>query len=508
MSESPVTVREVERKLRVHGKFRLPDFSPESSGVARIEQQEVRHLHAVYYDIEDLRLFRWGVTLRRREGGEDAGWHLKLPVAGGDGTTRDEVRMPLSAGEKGQVPESLANIVLPLTRSGRLTAIVELRTERKPFALIDSLGTEFAELTDDLVSVMDDEALVMRFREIEVEEQVAGADLTPVVEALIAAGAEPVQESKAAAALGPVTHEPPDVLEAEPVTPDQPAGDLIVSLLRRYARAFIQHDIGVRRDLPDAVHQMRVSARRLRSALKAFGPLVDPEWADKLRAELGWAAGELGLARDTEVLLERLDRDADNLGGDDAKVVRAVIDPRLRTRLDEAREHAIASLSTRRHVELLDLLVEAARQPMLTPKSTKPARRVFPRLVERAYRRLADRVERLELSGPAQDWHEARIAAKRARYSAEAVVSVFGGPARELSRALEQVTELLGEHQDACVAQDVLREMAQVDSVDGRTGFALGLLHEHEFEEELHARLEFQRVWPQVEEVHDRLTLV
>jgi hypothetical protein len=64
------------------------------------------------------------------------------------------------------------------------------------------------------------------------------------------------------------------------------------------------------------------------------------------------------------------------------------------------------------------------------------------------------------------------------------------------------VTDVLGEHQDACVAQDVIREIASQPDVDGETGFALGLLHEHEFEEELHNRIAFGGIWPEVKKVH------
>lgn len=502
MSDAPDTHREVERKLRVHGLFRLPDLTAQDAGVARVVRQEKRELDAVYYDTSDLRLFRWGVTLRRREGGGDAGWHLKLPVEGSGGVARDELRLPLAAGAPGAVPEQLANIVFPLSRGVKLKAIVQLQTHRTPYLLYDALGTVIAELVDDVVSVMDGDDLVMRFREIEVEQLVEAADIEPVVAVLVANGGVPEAQAKAAVALGPATRKPPDVLEPAPVGRDDPAGDLVVALLRRYVRAFILQDVRLRRDLPDAVHQMRVAARRLRSALKAFAPLVDAEWSEQLRAELGWAASELGMARDTEVLMTRLDRDAENLGSGDAKRVRSVIDPRLASRLDDARGDALASLLSKRHRRLLDSLVAAADAPKLTPLAAQSAQSVFPNLVESSFRRLAKRVRLLEISGPAEAWHEARIAAKRARYSAEAVVPVFGAPARELAAAVELVTELLGDHQDACVAQDVLREMAGSTAVDGYTGFALGLLHEHEFEEELHARLEFEKIWPRVVKVH------
>lgn len=502
MSAGPQTHREVERKLRVHGLFKLPELATEATGVSRVVRQEVRHLDAVYYDSAELRLFRWGVTLRRREGGGDAGWHLKLPVEGSGGTARDEMRLPLKAGAQGSVPDQLADIVFPFTRGAKLKTVVALQTQRTPYLLYDALGTVVAELVDDVVSVLDGDDLVMRFREIEVEQLVDSVDLDPIVAVLMANGGVPETQAKAAVALGPATRQPPDVLPPEPVGRTQPAGDLVTAILRRYTRAFIQQDVRVRRDLPDAVHQMRVAARRLRSALKAFAPLVDAQWAEHLRTELGWAASELGLARDTEVLLTRLDRDSANLSGGDAERVRAVIDPRLRDRLDDARDEALASLLSKRHGLLLDALVEAAAEPMLTEAALRPADVVFPKLVEKSFRRLSGRVAQLEVSGPAEAWHEARIAAKRARYSAEAVISVFGKPARELAAALELVTELLGEHQDACVAQDVLREMAASAVVDGYTGFALGLLHEHEFEEELHARLEFEKVWPRVVKVH------
>lgn len=499
---SPNTVREVEVKLRVHGLFKLPDLVAADTEVARAKRQVVREMRAIYHDTRDLRLFRWGVTLRRREGGNDAGWHMKLPVKGVTDGVRDELQLPLDAGEVGVVPDALASIVLPYVRDEALIPIAEVRTERTPYLLYNAEGTAIAEMVDDRVAVIDDGVEVERYREIEVEALVDGAPLEGIVNVLIDAGATRSTLSKAAAALGPDADGPPNVLEPASVGPDDSAREAITAFLRKYIRAFITQDVRVRRDLPDSVHQMRVAARRLRSGLKAFGPLVDEEWAQHLRSELGWAAGELGAARDTEVLLERLDRHAEHLGSRDAALVRGVIDPQLSQRLESARDRAIKSLSTPRHLALLNELVSAAAMPRVTELGNSASKDVLPELVDRSFRRLARRVKQLELEGPAEVWHEARISAKRARYSAEAVSGVFGGPAKRLADALSEVTEILGDHQDACIAQDVLREMAATDGIDGRTGFALGLLHEHEFETELHNRLEFKRIWPHVRRVH------
>ncbi len=499
------TVREVELKLRVHGLFQLPDLVAIETGVSRTTKQVTRQLYAVYHDTADLRLFRWGITLRRRVGGTDAGWHMKLPVADADLGVRDEIRLPLDAGEVGAVPAELRDIVFPLTRGALLEPIATLQTDRTPYLLYDGEGIAFAELVDDTVSILDGDQVVARFRELEVEALIPDAPLQPVVDALAASGAVPGHESKAATALGPATKGPPDVAKPGAVGPDDPASAALVALLRRHIRAFMLQDVRVRRDLPDSVHQMRVAARRLRSGLKAFGSLVDPIWAENLRTELAIAASELGVARDTEVLMGRLDKHAEELGEPDAHLVRAVIDPRLRERLAQARSDALRSLLGPRHQALLESLVQAARSPQFTPMADLPSREVLPPLVERAYRRLARQVNELRLEGPAEQWHAVRIAAKRARYAADAVTNVFGSPAKQLANVLAGVTEVLGEHQDACVAQDVLREMAATASIDGRTGFALGLLHEHEFEEELHARLEFERLWPGVRLVHKKV---
>ena len=82
-------VRETERKYEVTDGVELPGWAG-LAGVQSLVGPEEQTLEAVYYDTEDLRLARAGVTLRRRRGGDDPGWHLKLP-AGGD--SHDEVRV-------------------------------------------------------------------------------------------------------------------------------------------------------------------------------------------------------------------------------------------------------------------------------------------------------------------------------------------------------------------------------------------------------------------------------
>jgi CHAD domain-containing protein len=119
-------------------------------------------------------------------------------------------------------------------------------------------------------------------------------------------------------------------------------------------------------------------------------------------------------------------------------------------------------------------------------------------MVAKSFRRLSRDVAGLHIDSAAEPWHETRIAAKKARYAAELVAPVFGEPAKRLAKALADVTENLGDHQDCHVAQQELRRISLLPDVDGATGFALGLLHAAEEERELSLREDFTMIWPPV----------
>ncbi|RKS80016.1 CHAD domain-containing protein [Motilibacter peucedani] len=492
------TYREVERKFRVHGLFRVPDLAG-AGPVATTQEREVLQLAASYHDTSDLRLAREGVTLRRREGGHDAGWHLKLPVGELGSGARDELRLPLEAGAVGSVPTELRELVTAYTRGAELRVVATLRTERTPLALLDAEGAELAELTDDTVSVVDGERVLVRFRELELEEH---AELEPgaldeVVARLGRAGAVPGEfVSKAVRALGPLATAPSDVPEPPEVSPKSPAEVLVRRHLATHVRALRVADLGVRRGEDDAVHQMRVSARRLRSGLRVFRPLLDREWADALRAELGWMAEELGAARDLEVLRERLEAATSWLPDSvEPLAARTLVDTTLTERFDRAREEALEALRSERYTALLDALVAAAAEPKLTEAAAEPCASALPPLVSAAWKRLAKDAKHLHLEGHDDDWHETRKAAKQVRYACDAVAPALGRPAKALAKQVTRVTELLGEHQDAAIAADVLVELAAGPHVSGRAGFALGLMHRDQRDAVHLARVEFGHVW-------------
>jgi CHAD domain-containing protein len=462
-----------------------------------VRQDDEILLEAAYHDTQDVRLVRWGATLRRRTGGSDEGWHLKLPVEGAGPGVRDEISLPLGAGEVGQVPGGIADVVRALVREAPIRHLASVRTRRRPYALLDGDGHQVAELADDHVDVLEGEKVVRSYHEIEVEAKGPAAEdlLESVVTLLVDAGGTPSTEGKGAAALGIRAGGAPDVVVPPWPGPKDPAGEAVRCILAENVRKFLLEDVRVRRDLPDSVHQMRVAARTLRSALRTFRTLVDREWADLLRDELHWAADAVGAVRDAEVHLASLEEHAQALPREEAARAVPALDRWLKERLAQAREAALGELRSERHLRLLVDLVEAARAPRLTSNARDDAKDVFPALVEKTAKRLTKAADALSLESPVQDWHKTRIRAKRARYAAEAVAPVLGSAAEKWGEAIEEITDLLGDQHDCVVAQEMLRELVEQPDLDGPTGYALGLLNGVEAERERAYREQFADLW-------------
>jgi inorganic triphosphatase YgiF len=188
---------EIEQKFDVDEDFARPDFGA-LGGVLHEDvtaAEPARYqLAATYFDTPDERLAANKITLRRRTGGVDDGWHLKLPVGAG---TRREIHAPLG-GDGSEVPERLAATVADVTGSLPLAPIATLDTERTVVTLIGHDGRVLAEIADDMVTARrlsgsgSNAGQPLRWREIEVEVPVAAPALQrAAAELLRAAGARP-----------------------------------------------------------------------------------------------------------------------------------------------------------------------------------------------------------------------------------------------------------------------------------------------------------------------------
>jgi CHAD domain-containing protein len=482
------SVNETERKYEAPGGTALPHLA-DLPGVAAVAGPEEQHLEAVYYDTADLRLARAGLTLRRRTGGDDAGWHLKLPV-GVD--TREEVRLPPGRAAK-RPPKQLGSLVQVHARGNELEPVARIRTTRQRWQLVDEKGQLITEVVEDEVSgqSLADGSPVDTWREIEVELGERGdVEMLDRVEARLADAG--IKRSTSSAKLTrlladrmPATTPPP--------TGGKSAGDVVLSYLRAQADALKHQDPRVRREEHDAVHQLRVATRRMRSALQAFGPIVEREETRALTDELKWLAGTLGEARDLEVLRARFE---DGLAALEPELVLGPVQAQLARHFapleTAAHKSAVAALDSDRYFALLDAVDALVADPPFTPLARKNAAKVLPELIDKTYRRLAKRAESAHDDA---GLHEARKAAKRLRYAVEVSEPRFGKPAKKYRKKLKAVQQLLGEHQDGVVARPMLRELGAKAHADGGNGFTFGLLHGRETAAAQYVEDRFPSVW-------------
>jgi CHAD domain-containing protein len=466
---------EIERKYEADIATVLPDLAG-LPGVAAESGPEEIQLEAEYYDTEDLRLLRAGITLRRRRGGSDEGWHLKLP-AGPD--TRQELHRPLGRGRA--VPAEFARLVRVHARTAPLGPVARIGTVRRQRLLLDAAGASLAQVADDTVSAQSMGAVttLSQWREIEVE-------LTGGSRKLLAAADRRLRE----AGLRPPGYgaKLERALDGRlpPPLPRPPAGGLagqvVLAYLSEQAAALKAWDPQVRRDEPEAVHQMRVASRRLRSALQTFRGVLPPARTGHLRGELKWLGQVLGAARDGEVLAGHLAGLLEQVPPDlMLGPVRATVTEHLAPRLAGARRAALRALDSPRYLALLDDLDALIASPPDERAAASPAWTLRAD-VARAYRRLrrAARIAEGLADGPELDTalHETRKAAKRARYAADALVPSAGQPAERFAARMQALQSVLGDHHDTVVARAAIRDLGIRAHLAGDNAFTFGLLFE------------------------------
>jgi CHAD domain-containing protein len=432
-----------------------------------------RAFDTTYHDTRDLRLARHSITLRRRTENGTGLWQLKIP----NGAARIELEV---AGPSESAPSELTGLLVVHLRDRELAKVARMRTKRR------TVIAGGAEIVEDAVSVYDGRRVVKRFRELEVE-LLDGDErsLRRLELRLLEAGAQPAEFTpKLFRALDFSPDPGPPALAAD-ATPGEALGHALVAQHRR----LVGHDPGTRLGNAEDLHQMRVATRRARAFLRAARDLVDPEWTEGLRTELGWLGSLLGPARDADVLHGHLAAALAALGEEAAAhgtpLVRALERERRR-----ARRSAVTALSRKRYFALLDRLEQAERPPLAGKADVRLADLWWDELgrTRKAFRSL-DKNSRDE------ELHEARIRVKRARYSAELAAHELGPAGAPFVSAARKLQDILGEHQDAVVAEAWLTRFGD-ESPESKE--LVRLLVEREQKRRRKAR----RAWP---EAWDRL---
>jgi CHAD domain-containing protein len=469
------TTSERELRLAADPGFRLPDLLGEPI--------KTRTFVSTYHDTPDLRLAASAITLRHRVEGRTGLWQLKIP----QGEARLEVEVE---GDAGAVPPSLAELLTAVARAQPVMPVAALRTERVGMLVRDGVDDSLVEVVRDSVVVLEG-GQGGRFDELELELlRGDGAALRRVERLLRRAGAGDTDDR---AKLFQVL----DVPGPDAGPPDGEGAERLAAAIAAQGRAILANDPGTRLGVdPEHLHRHRVAVRRLRAMLRAARPMLDRDWADDLRGELGALGSVLGPVRDADVLTERLQAQAAQLGDADGPACLPLLQA-LSSERSVARTLMLHALRSPRYLRLLDRLDQAAAAlPVTDPGiDLRDVAAAEYRKLLRDYRRLSE--------APSDDaLHALRIRAKRARYASE-LAAPDDRRWKHLITRTKQVQELLGEHQDAHVAEARLRELAgRTTGLD--THLAAGRLIEQERARRRHSRRNFPKAMHRLERAHRR----
>jgi CHAD domain-containing protein len=465
------TAIERELKFEADGELSIEDLGG--------DPLDPRTFTSTYHDTDDGLLLRLGILLRRRmENGKNV-WQLELP--------REDSRVELEvAGGAASPPVEIIGILRATLDNRRLRPVATLRTQRRG-RLIDG-----AEVTLDAVEVLEGQRVGARFHEIEAEHVTGNPSRLAELETrLRKAGARTADgHSKLRRVIEP----------AEPEQPGRRAPALahLRAMIGAQLEQLLRHDPGVRvGGDPEDVHAMRVAIRRSRAVLRVTKPMLDPDWVDDLRAELEWLGDQLAPVRDLHVLSDYFEQELASLPSEQTFSGRQLLEL-LTEDHERAREALLEVLDTDRYLQLLAALEAAAKAPRVREADVS-----VEQLASKEFRKLCKRRRQLSCPPSAAELHKLRIHGKRARYAAELAATTTGGAAKRFIKRAKALQDVLGEHQDAVVAEDAITDLA-IRSGDPQACLAAGRIIERQNERRRQARDGFPEAWKQLRRAGNR----
>ena len=443
-----------------------------------------------YLDTDDWRIRRAGFALRLRDCPGRIEATLKDLAPASDGVrARREFSEPLARADfealaVGSGPVSRR--VHDVTGPAPLKALFRVRTRRECFAAVARSGQPAAEIAlDDTVVAAADGDPGEHLRRVEVEALSAAPQLLAELVDQLRSECDltTATDSKYDVGLKVAGLGPPATPELGSLTidPAMSAGDVARANLRRQLAIWFLHEPAARLgEDPEALHVLRVSARRIETTLGIFEPYLPrtlvrqrPAWKSLVRT--------LGTVRDFDVQLDGLAAFASDLQGRDAAPLASLRD-RLEVERRVARSRMLSMLdrsSTRRLVHGMSAALARPVTARVTADNPVAAT-VAPQLIRRAYRKLRKAARTARADGTAAAHHALRRRAKRLRYTIESFDGFYGDDARRMLKAVRRLQSSLGSNQDAHVAAGRFQEMVDSRShkLPSATVFWMGVLSE------------------------------
>lgn len=460
------TYVEIETKYDLADGVELPDLV----GVAGVDSVVLRDrqvLTATYLDTADHALVSAGATLRRRSGGSDDGWHLKLPLADGE---RLEVRRGLGRGST--PPVALVSLVRAIVRASPVDVVATVTTRRTVHHLLAADGQVMAEMADDTVTAEraaedGDPVEPLQWRELEIELVDGARSVLDELDAAVRAGG--IAPAPAASKVG-------RLLGTGSSTPEigrkTPVAVLFAVAMQQALRELQGADPLVRLDRPAACHRLRESAAQLRALLGLRRQVMPDEITGALRSELAWLDSVLGPVAALDTARDSI-RAA--LRDEPAELVLGPVARRTERELAAARKPALAAareaLDSSRYLDVVDGVVG-----LVAPEGGGRAGDVLPYLADRAMRRAERRLEQLRRAQSDAERRRLVRDAARAVDRARSAELLASGRRRSVE-VLDEVAEVLRDLQETEATQDLLRDMGVAAHLAGENGFTFGRLH-------------------------------
>jgi CHAD domain-containing protein len=484
--------------------------------VAPIERREQLD---VYVDTERADLLRRGVGLRVRylEGERRLTW--KADGASEGATIRRpeiELRWPRKRTPESaqRLPEEIRHEVEPVTYGRGFCEKLRVANDRSRFLITDPGTGAHAELVVDMVRPSDGERELDPFVELEIETLEGPAAPWPGLAehlgrgfALSASAVSKLERSLRSAGV-----ERPPLPRPEPLTRKTPLQRAALLCFLRHFRRLQANEPGTRRgDDVEALHDMRVSSRRLRSAFKRFGPAFRPGTLDRFTRLMRTTGQTLGPARDLDVFLESLEELQRGLPAtliEDLEPFKAS----LRRERERERQRYVAWLGSPRRLDAY------AKFESFVEKGLAPSRRVpelpvghvAPLMILRRARKVFERGRAIDDGSPPEQLHRLRIEMKHLRYAMEDFSDLYGKKIKEFIKASKNLQNVLGAYNDVEVQLQALETWTEKlgGELPSRSLMAVGSLVGVLVSRRQQTRAHFSEAWSDFDrgKVRDALT--
>jgi CHAD domain-containing protein len=474
-------LHEREIKLHVPPRFQIP----ENVGIPI----SPRVFTSTYYDSEQHRLGQLGLTLRKRVEKGKGVWQLKIP------SREYRIELEIDSGSH-HIPGQFLELLIGFFRKHEPVQLGKIRTWRTG-RLIQEEGKYAAEVALDSVALLQENKIISRFREMELElKEGKSGHLTVIRKTLEKAGAKPKPlQPKIFQAL-----QLPYPLADPQVEPTAAPSEHIRARLQAQINQMLIHDPGTRlgRD-SEALHQMRVATRRMRAIFRAVRTFLEPEWTKKIRQEVGWIGSLLGEVRDWDVLLESLRNEGSDLNSKEQQAF-LHIQKIFQDERSLARGRLLEGLGSDRYVDLLNTLDDSLVH--LPFQSDHPP---MTDLARKAFAKLEECVESTQGRFPKQELHHIRILVKRARYTVELSEPFLRKHAKRFLQQAKSLQEVLGQHQDALVLEHQLLSHRTLTRSPG-VAFVKGILVERFRNRQKVARQNLPQLWEKLRKLGKKLS--